>query len=445
MDDAWIGRLESFVSRQLQGDPNACLAIGVLSGGELVYSKGFGYRDFSLTKPVTDRTLFGVGSVTKSITALSVLLLEEEGRLSVEDPVSEYLPEYVLGGSGGVRIKHLLTHTSGIPALGVAETIIEEKVKSDRKRRFRDRSEFVEWVNRGALERVAAPGEKFLYWNEGYTILGEIVGKVSSLGYREFVGRRVLTPLGMSRSGFGVSMLSDDDSIEPYVVDGKRKIRVGFPDHPLLYAAGGLISCVRDLLRYIGVFIADPQPFEKKLLERLVAPHVKCGLPTPFGDEYYGYGWVVNQDFYGHTLVYHSGNIGVSTAYVGFIPEAKIGVALVSNSENIHTAYVGAFALTQLLGIEEESLPFVRYQRLIDTLSGVYENFSGTVKLELRQAGSMLYASFSQEGATQTFPVVLEDGNLSVVVGVECIPIELISALGRVDLLIERNRFHRVS
>jgi len=151
MDDARSGRLESFVSRQLQGDPNACVAIGVLSGGELVYSKGFGYRDFSLTKPVTDRTLFGVGSVTKSLTALSILLLEEEGGLSVEDPVSKYLPEYVLDGSGVVRIKHLLTHTSGIPALGVAETIIEEKFKSDREGRFHDRSEFVEWVNRGSL------------------------------------------------------------------------------------------------------------------------------------------------------------------------------------------------------------------------------------------------------------------------------------------------------
>jgi len=445
MDDARSGRLESFVSRQLQGDPNACVAIGVLSGGELVYSKGFGYRDFSLTKPVTDRTLFGVGSVTKSLTALSILLLEEEGGLSVEDPVSKYLPEYVLDGSGVVRIKHLLTHTSGIPALGVAETIIEEKFKSDREGRFHDRSEFVEWVNRGSLERVAAPGEKFLYWNEGYTILGEVVGKVSGLGYREFVGRRVLTPLGMSRSGFGVRMLFDDDSMEPYAVDGKRKIRVGFPDHPLLDAAGGLISCVRDLLRYIGVFTSDPHPFEKKLLEMLIAPHVRCGLPTPFGDEYYGYGWVVNQDFYGHTLVYHSGNIGVSTAYVGFIPEAKIGVALVSNSENIHTAYVGAFALTGYSASKRRASQFVKYQRLIDTLSGAYENFSGTVRLELRQVGSMLYASFSQEGATQTFPVILEDESLSVVVGVEHIPIELISAPGRVDLLIERNRFHRVS
>ncbi len=444
MDDAWSGRLESFISRQLQVDPNACLAIGVLRGEELVYSKGFGYRDFSLTKPVTDRTLFGVGSVTKSLTALSILLLEEEGRLSVEDPVSEYLPEYTLGGNGGVRIKHLLTHTSGIPALGVAETIIEEKVKRDRGRRFRDKSEFVEWVNRGALERVAAPGEIFLYWNEGYTILGEIVEKVSGLSYREFVGRRVLSPLGMSRSGFGARMLSDDDSIEPYAVDGKRKVRVGFPDHPLLDAAGGLISCVRDLLRYIGVFTSNPHPFEKELLERVMAPHVKCGLPTPFGDEYYGYGWVVNRDFHGHTLVYHSGNIGVSTAYVGFIPEVKSGVALVSNSESIHTTYIGAFALTQLLGVEEESLPFVKYQRLIDALSGVYENFSGTVRLELREVGSLLYASFSQEGATQTFPVILEDENLSVVVGVEHIPIELINTAGRLDLLIERNRFHRV-
>ncbi|MEM0272340.1 MAG: serine hydrolase [Thermoprotei archaeon] len=444
MKDGLNAELEEYVLRQLQSDPNACLAIGVLKEGGIVYSKGFGYRDFSLSKPTTDKTLFGVGSVTKSFTALSILLLEKEGKLSVEDPVSKYLPEYHFGGSRPVLIKHLLTHTSGIPALGVAETIIEDNVKGERGKRFSGRKEFVNWVNRGSSERVFEPGERFLYWNEGYTILGELIEKTSGLSYREFVHKMLLAQIGMYRSGFGANMLSDTDAMEPYIVEGRRKIRVSFPDNPLIDAAGGLISCVRDLCKYIRVYTSDEQPFEKEILKKSRTPYVKCGLPTPFGEEYYGYGWVVNPNFFGHTLVHHGGNIGVSTAYVGFIPELGIGVTIVSNTENIHTSYIGTLVLAHLLGIEEEKLPFIKYQTLVDELSGAYVNFSGTVKLELKQVGSSLYASFSQGEATQTFPVILEDGQLSVVMGVEHVPVEVIKMAGRIDLLIERNLFHRV-
>jgi len=445
MEQAWSGSVEGYVQRQLEADPNACVAIGVSKGGGVVYSKGFGYRDFWLTKPATDRTLFGVGSVTKSFTALSILLLEEEGLLSVDDPVSKYLPEYALDRGSRVLIRHLLTHTSGIPALGFAETIIDEYVRGGGRKSFRYKSEFVGWINKGSAERVCGPGEKFLYWNEGYAMLGEIVEKVAGQPYRVFVKRRVLEPLGMDRSGFGAAMLSDEDSIEPYVVEGKKKFRVAFPDHTLLDAPGGLISCVRDLLRYVAVFTFESGPFDGRLLEKMETPYIRCGLPTPLGEEYYGFGLIVNPNFFGKRLVHHGGNIGVSTAYVGFIPEAEIGVVVLSNSEKIQPSYIGALILAELLGVREEALPFVRYQRLADELCGTYQNFSRTVTLELRQVGPTLYAAFSEGGVTQSFPVVLEGEELHIVVGVEKMPIELIKDAGRVDLLVERNRFHRVA
>jgi CubicO group peptidase (beta-lactamase class C family) len=443
MDPQRVLSVEQYVLSQLK-DRGACLAIGLVDPEGLIYSRGFGPRDLLLSKPATPDTLFGVGSITKSFTALSTILLEEEGRLSLDDPVSTHLGQYRLGGRSQVLIKHLLTHTSGIPSLGVAEKLIEDAMKGARHKMFMDELDFVDWVNRGAAERVCEPGEKFMYWNEGYMLLGRIIEKVSGVDYRRFVRDRLLEPMVMRRSGFGAQTLLDPDSMEPYVQQGKRRLRVAFPDHPLLDAAGGLISSVSDLYHYLDAYLSGTPPLDGATAKKLCEPRVKSGLPTPLGTEYYGYGWIVNPDFYGHTLVYHSGNIGVSAAYVGFVPQRRLGVIVLTNTENIQTAYVGAYALACLLGIDVDDLAFLKYQRLIENLSGAYRNVSGTVTLELKAVGPVLYATFTQEGTSQTFPVIMDHGSAHIVVGVERIPVELVETRGSLDLLIERNRFHRV-
>lgn len=434
-------RIGGYVLGLLSGSQQTPVALGYLDGEGGVRFIGFGRSDLLGLKPVGERTLFGVGSVTKSFTALSVLLLEEEGRLGLEDPVSDHLPE--LGFLGrSVLVEHLLTHTSGMPSLGVAEAIIGGALGGSGGIRPEGWAEFVGLVGRGLSERVFGPGERFIYWNEGYTILGELVARTCGRSFREFVRAGVLEPLGMVRTGFGASMFSDPDAAEPRILEGGRPVRARFPDHPLLDAAGGLVSCAVDLTRYVSAYLeGDVAGGLRGLLAKVWRPRVKCSLPSPFGEEYYGYGWAVCVDFLGHTLVHHSGNVGVHSAYVGFIPERRVGVVVLSGGGDVRVDYVGGYVLALLLGAEPERLGFVRYQRYAERLVGEYLNFAGTVRMSVKRVGPILYATFRSGEGANTFPLLLDGERLYLAVGVERIPVEV---LGEGDLLVERNRFRRL-
>ncbi|MCG2870541.1 MAG: beta-lactamase family protein, partial [Vulcanisaeta sp.] len=117
-------RLEEFILERMREFKVPGISIGIVKDGRLVYARGFGFRDMEAGLPTTPGTIYGIGSITKAFTALSILKLAEENRLNLNDPVEKYIPLRLRPFGEPVLVHHLLTHTSGIPALGYAEAFI---------------------------------------------------------------------------------------------------------------------------------------------------------------------------------------------------------------------------------------------------------------------------------------------------------------------------------
>jgi CubicO group peptidase (beta-lactamase class C family) len=228
------------------------LSLAIVMDGKVIYAKGFGARRLKDNAPATPNTLYGVGSCTKSFTALAIMQLVQQGKLNLKDPVKKHLPEFKLGKEENpITIHNLLTHSSGIPDLGGAEIEILRLVGVDEKWvPFSSFEDLMLHVN-GAKDEVAAePGSRFFYLNEGYELLGMIVERVSQMRYESYVRDRVLKPLKMNRSTFlREEFEKDQDVMTPYFIEKKDEVFMATPTvHPmsrLSYADGGLISSVR--------------------------------------------------------------------------------------------------------------------------------------------------------------------------------------------------------
>ncbi len=194
-------RVDALFERWDRRDSPGC-SLGIVRDGRLIYERGYGMANLEHGIPITPQTVFRIASVSKQFTAMSALLLEQQGALSLGDDIRAYLPEMPDHGPR-ITIRHLMQHSSGIrdyegitSLLGIADedTYVEAEV-----------------LDLLARQRSLnfAPGERYLYSNSGYLLLGEIVERVSGQTLREFVAARIFGPLGMRRS------LIRDDHTEP--------------------------------------------------------------------------------------------------------------------------------------------------------------------------------------------------------------------------------------
>src|SRR5215472_17898437 len=180
--------VQSYVSnKQFMG------SVLVARGDQILLSKGYGSANLEWNIPNTASTKFRIGSITKQFTAASILLLEERGKLKVEDPVKKYLPDAPAAWDK-ITIFHLLTHTSGIPSFtsfpDYRDTEAMATTPEKLVARFRDKPLDFE------------PGTKWSYSNSGYVLLGYLLEKISGQTYSDFVQQNIFTPLGMKDSGY---------------------------------------------------------------------------------------------------------------------------------------------------------------------------------------------------------------------------------------------------
>ncbi len=288
---------------------------------QVLFRKGYELASVECGAPNTTRTLFAIGSQTKALTAMAILLLEDDGALRVDDPLSAHLSDHPEGGR--ITLHHLLTNTSGIPdyistpwfARLAGSAAAEDEVIA----RFRD------------LPLEASPGERMIYSNSGWILLGRVIEKVSGLSCRDFLDRRVFAPLGMTSS-----LLPGRDQVVRGIATGYlradgRVSRAPYVDVSWLGAAGGVYSTVEDMHRWAwGTHSGRLLP--RGALERMLTPHVRFELGG------YGYGCVLGEDrmevsggmfgFVGQTTRYTDGLIVVVLSNYENAPHGEIGDAL---------------------------------------------------------------------------------------------------------------------
>ncbi len=398
--------------------PGASIACSV--DDEIIYSKGFGARDLTKNQPATPNTLFGFGSNSKSYTALAIMQLVENGKISVEDPVSKYIPFKLGKKKNPITIHHLLSHSSGIPALGSGDEVLICRLDELDEYWIPMSSwdDFFTFMNGASQEVIADPGERFAYSNEGFVLLQAIIEKITNMKYAEYIRQNILDPLEMNRSTFLKEKCEHDNNIATChygeIKDGfvSEVIPRVYPFHELIYGAGGLLSSTMEQINYLrmnmneGVF-NEARLLNAQSLEWMHEIHIETDLVRErlgdFGREGYGYGWVILEDFFGYKIVAHSGNTMVCGSSLMFVPEKKIGIAMAANTNRASSLLLGIpiLIITTLLGKNPiQDIPFVTLDDKLNALTGVYESYKGIHQLSVIKRGGLLYIEVEDKRIT---------------------------------------------
>ena len=297
------------------GEPGA--AVLVKKGGQVLFRRGYGLANLELNVPVKPDMVFRLGSITKQFTAAAVLMLAEQGKLSLQDDISKFLPDFPTQGRA-ITVEHLLTHTSGIKGY----TEIPGWLALWRK----DMSvkEIIDLFRNVPLE--FEPGQKWKYSNSGYILLGAIIEKISGQSYEDFVNKNIFGPLGLMHSCYDRTA-----RIIPGRVPGYTSGRAGFENAQFIsmtqpYAAGSLLSSVDDLAIW-NESLLDGRLIKRETLERaFTSSKLTDGRSTG-----YGFGWQVS-NYEGYRLIEHGGGIMGFTSYAILQPESRLVVAVLTNS-----------------------------------------------------------------------------------------------------------------
>jgi CubicO group peptidase (beta-lactamase class C family) len=349
-------RMRSFVERGAM----AGAVMLVARRGEVLSLEAVGYQDLESKKPMRADTIFDIRSVTKPITAIGIMILMEEGKLSLEDPVSKHLPEFKRaaraeqGAAGPITIHHLLTHTAGLPASRPPE-IEEITIKRDRTL-----ADVVALLSK--QEPEFAPGTRFRYYSGGFAILGRIIEVVSGKPYEQFIKERVFDPLGMKDSFFFIpaekrgrvasvyrvqeGMLKKWEAVSDYSKDA----RYSGPEFGMYSTASDLASLCQMMLG--GGSFRGRRILSGMSVEAMTAnhtPHVKSAVTER--PAYQGLGWGLGGDPMSDFPLTSAGSFGHNGAFGSIIwvdpKKALIRIFLehrfgFGNESNIFMAMAGA-------------------------------------------------------------------------------------------------------
>lgn len=351
------------------------LSLTVVERGRPTRSQGFGYRDREGRLPATARTVYGIASVTKSFTALAILRLEADRKLSVRDPVVRHLPEFGTPEPRWTRritLHHFLTHSSGLPPLPSIyyasirsfardppyDPRVARRVGIDPDHAPIDTYEGVmEFLRTTPYRMLGPPGAHFSYSNEAFGLLGAVVERVTGQTFESYLEEALLRPLGMRSTTFDTGIMRRLPEVStPYSPKrtGSRHGLVPATDwweDTCLRAAGGLRTNVEDLARYVGMFLDGGRVGRERLLparsiERMLTPQVEI-----FPGLGYGYGFAVRPDYHGNPIAFHDGGLPGVSSIVALLPKKGLGGAALANAEQVPAPGVLMAALNERLGL----------------------------------------------------------------------------------------------
>jgi CubicO group peptidase (beta-lactamase class C family) len=439
--------VESFVAEWITDEQVPGAGVALVDGDDVVYADGFGARDLESNAPATPETMFGVASVTKSFVAASVLQLVDGGHLSLDDPVTEHV-SFFGGLDDPPTVHELLSHTSGMPSDGASVALISRFVGGDAATAPLSSAADVERNVRDSLgER--ADGDRFFYYNTGYTALGKLIKAIDSRPFQNYVEDEVLGPLGMDRSTVGADPADFEDAMTPYRLEDGELEQTDFPVKGV-GAAGGLLSTVSDLATYLQFAMhGDEAVLPDELLERAQEAHATRHERVDGAANQYGYGWM-RQPLLGDELVEHSGALAVSTAYVGFLEDAELGVAVLANaSPDVHPSFVGRALLALASGEDPaETVPFYALREKCQRVAGRYESYRSAMTAEIEATGGTLSATFETalgEESVTAFPASLDPTDhefYAVDAGANRLPLTFEEAESGLDCYYQRWRLH---
>jgi len=369
----FAARADAYLESAFPADsPGA--AVIVTQNGRTVYARGRGLADVEAGRPIGPDTVFRLASITKQFTAAVILQLADEGRLSLDDPLSRFLPDYPQPGAGAT-VRQLLNHTSGIQSYtGIPGWMTE----ANTNRAYTTEEMIAQFRDRPSL---TPPGSAWVYNNSGYLLLGAIIEAVTGMPWDQAVEARISRPLGLStlRSGIGEERVPE--MARGYTREGReaQRIHMSVP-----HAAGALIASVGDLAAWAHA-LHHGRVVSAESYAAMIAPTtMPDGRRIPYG---YGMG---QGDVRGRPTIGHNGGIfGFSTDSL-YLPEADIFVAVLANSDQPATSPAVVLRRLAAMALGDPYPDFRQVEAdsaAIEPLLGVYALEDGTQRIFFARDG----------------------------------------------------------
>lgn len=331
--DSRLADLDILLNQILKDQKAAGFAVAVVEGDQVIYSKGFGYRDLENKKPVTPNTLFAIGSSSKAFTSALLGLLEKEGKLSLDGKATSYLPQLRFFNdhmNNQITVRDMMCHRTGLSRYDYSWYLFNTPNRDSILQRVK------------YMEPNAGLREKWQYNNYMFLAQGMIAEKLTGKTWEQNIKEKFFVPLDMQRSNTSIyDMQKDADASLPYGLERDSIIKkMDYYDISGMGPAGSINSSVNEMAHWLQLWIKGGKYQGKEILppsyiaEAAGAQMVMNeALPGEFKDIYsasYGLGWMISS-YRGHYLVEHGGNIDGFSANAAFFPADKIGIVVLSN------------------------------------------------------------------------------------------------------------------
>ncbi len=308
-------KLDTFLASANAADKFNGTAI-ISKQGKVLLNKGYGYRNV-LSKSFNDsNSIYQIGSITKSFTAVAILKLQEQGKLSVQDKLNKFFPDYPQGDK--ITIQNLLTHTSGIynytNDIDENDTAIVCHPVS--------KKQVLEVFENKPL--AFKPGKYFQYCNSGYFLLGMVIEKVTGMSYEDVITQMIFVPLQMSHSGFDFKNLNSDNKTQGYVLLNKDSVKTNYTvDSTVYFSAGAIYSTTSDMFKFTKA-VSNHELLNENSWKMALNP----------GKGNYGYGFWIKNTIYGKKYITHEGGLLGYTSNFIYLADDDVSIILLSNTGN---------------------------------------------------------------------------------------------------------------
>jgi D-alanyl-D-alanine carboxypeptidase len=379
-DTEILAKTDAIAAEHLKGPGAVGLSVGVARKGAVIVARAYGLADAEFDVPADKDTMFRIGSVTKQFTAAAVMRLVEQGKISLDDDLGKYLPDFPLQGNT-VTILHLLNHTSGIPSY---TSLGKEWAKVQPMELTHE--EMLALVKDKPFD--FKPGEKWSYNNTAYYMLGMVIEKVAGVTYARHLQDEFFTPLNLDRTRYDSNSTLMKNRAQGYALRNGELTN----DDPLgmsqPYAAGSLISTGGDLVKWSMALTSGKVVKPESFTQMTTATILPDGQNT-----HYGFGLEMSE-WEGRRCVRHGGGIFGFNSMLMWLPDEDVHIAVISNGEAVKSGRIANDIARAVFGIEKTvaaDIPIT--PDLMKRIVGTYKLDKMDVRIWEEAGKAMLQAS----------------------------------------------------
>jgi CubicO group peptidase (beta-lactamase class C family) len=371
-------------------------------------------------QPPDENTIFMIGSCSKAFTAAVASILSYQGSLDLDAPISDFCPLSLERGGIKVTLRHLLTNASGLPNQGLSEIVTGKFLYGRLPGMYEEKYPFdhgmgiLEFMRGAEGEMIGAPGEQFIYSNEGFSIAGEALAASSGKPFPKLVHDVIFAPFGMHSSGYSqADFPSGCDMASGHLADGTPA-----PAYfePAIAGAGGILSTANDLGRFALALLCEGILDGKRVIPLTAIHDLELGrishqtaaslMGPGFGPELYGMGLMIYPDFLGARVITHGGSTGNFSSALFYTRELGYGIAAVCNGgggEGILELFAFMIAARALGKDPFAVFPLFAVEENLKRLEGIYSNRGEVVKARVSyKQGRLWWESIDKNGNSPT-------------------------------------------